>query len=87
MLSNVIPQETHDICQKWFDGDVEGSRKLFLHYLELANALFMDVNPISVKDAMNLMGMQVGECRLPLITMADPMKEKLAAVLKKYELI
>ena len=87
VLSNVIPRETHDICQKWFDGDIEGSRALALKYLELANALFMDVNPISVKDAMNMMGMEVGECRLPLITMADPLKEKMAAVLKKYDLI
>ncbi len=87
VLSNVVPQETHDICQKWFDGDIEGSRALFLKHLELANALFMDVNPIPVKDAMNMMGLDVGECRLPLITMADSLKEKMAAVLKKYDLI
>lgn len=87
VLSNVAPRETHDICQKWFDGDMEGSRELFLKYLELANAMFMDVNPIPVKDAMNLMGMQVGECRLPLVTMSDAAKANLAAVLKKYNLM
>ena len=87
VLSNVIPKETHDICQKWFDGDIAGSRALFLQYLELANAMFMDVNPIPVKDAMNLMGMQVGECRLPLLSMDEAGKVKLAAVLKKYNLM
>ena len=87
VLSNVAPRETHDICQKWFDGDFEGSRKLFLQYLELANSMFIDVNPIPVKDAMNLMGMDVGECRLPLITMDEGNKAKLAAVLKKYNLM
>ena len=87
VLSNVAPRETHDICQKWFDGDFEGSRKLFLQYLELANAMFIDVNPIPVKDAMNLMGLDVGECRLPLITMDEGNKAKLAAVLKKYNLM
>lgn len=87
VLSNVAPKETHDICQKWFDGDIEGSRKLFLEYLDLANAMFIDVNPIPVKDAMNLMGMNVGECRLPLITMSDAQKETLATVLKKYNLM
>ena len=87
VLSNVAPRETHDICQKWFDGDIEGSRKLFLQYLELANAMFIDVNPIPVKDAMNMMGLNVGECRLPLITMDEANKAKLATVLKKYNLM
>lgn len=86
VLSNVAPRETHDICQKWFDGDIAGSRALALQYLELANAMFMDVNPIPVKDAMNLMGLDVGPCRLPLLSMDDAGKAKLAAVLKKYEL-
>ena len=87
VLSNVAPRETHDICQKWFDGDTAGSRDLFLKYLKLANSLFMDVNPIPVKDAMNMMGLGVGECRLPLVTMDGASKEKLAAVLKEYKLI
>lgn len=87
VLSNVVPRQTHEICQKWFDGDVAGSRALFMQYLELANALFMDVNPIPVKDAMNLMGMDVGPCRLPLLSMDEAHKEKLAAVLKKYDLL
>lgn len=78
VLSNVIPRETHDICQTWFDGNVEESKRLQLHYLDLANGLFTDVNPIPVKAAMNLMGMDVGECRLPLY----PMEEKALAALE-----
>lgn len=87
VLSNVLPREAHDICAKWFAGDTAGSLKLQLKYLELIGALFSDVNPIPVKEAMNLMGMEVGGCRLPLCAMEDAAHDKLAAVLRKYELI
>ena len=87
VLSNILPQQTHDICAKWFAGDAAGSRALQLEYLELANALFSDVNPIPVKEAMNLMGMDVGACRLPLLDMDEAGRSKLAAVLKKYGLM
>jgi 4-hydroxy-tetrahydrodipicolinate synthase len=87
VLSNVIPRETHDICQRWFDGDVKGSRDLQIHWLELANALFSDVNPIPVKAAMNLMGMEVGDCRLPLYPMEEGALDALKAVLHRYSLI
>ena len=86
-MANIEPRRTHDIVAKWFAGDVEGSRSLQLELLELANAMFMDVNPIPVKEAMNLMGMNVGECRLPLCGMDDAAKAKLAAVLRKYQLM
>ncbi len=87
VLSNVMPKETHDICAKWFDGDVKGSAALQLELLDLCNGLFMDVNPIPVKEAMNLMGMNVGECRLPLCAMDDASRDKLASILKKHNLI
>ena len=87
VLSNILPQQTHDICAKWFAGDVAGSRALQLELLELANALFSDVNPIPVKEAMNLMGMQVGDCRLPLLGMDEAGRGQLAAVLTKYGLM
>lgn len=86
VLSNVMPRETHDICQLYFDGKTAESAKLQLELLDLVGALFMDVNPIPVKDAMNLMGMEVGECRMPLLTMDDKQKQALAAVLKKHGL-
>lgn len=87
VLSNVMPRETHEICQKYFDGDVEGSRKLQLKLLGLANALFCDVNPIPVKEALNLMGFDVGECRLPLTSMNEKNRELLKAEMKKLNLI
>lgn len=87
VMANIEPRRTHDIVAKWMAGDVEGSRALQLELLELANAMFMDVNPIPVKEAMNLMGMDVGGCRLPLYGMDDAAKAKLAAVLRKYQLM
>lgn len=87
VLSNVVPGVAHDIVQKYLDGDYIGSRELQLKYLDLCNALFMDVNPIPVKEAMNLMGMDVGECRLPLVGLTDEAREKLKATLKKHSLV
>lgn len=87
VLSNVIPRETHEMCAAWLSGDVETAKRLQLTYLDLVNALFMDVNPIPVKEALNQMGFAVGDCRLPLYEMGDEMKQKLATVLKRYSLI
>lgn len=87
VLSNVVPGVAHDIVQKYLDGDYIGSRELQLKYLDLCNALFMDVNPIPVKEAMNLMGMDVGECRLPLVGLTDEARGKLKATLKKHGLV
>ena len=87
VMANVEPRRTHDIVAKWMAGDVEGSRALQLELLELASAMFMDVNPLPVKEAMNLMGLDVGECRLPLYGMDDAAKSKLASVLRKYRLM
>ena len=86
VLSNIVPQVVHDICAKWFAGDVNGSRDLQLQYLDLANALFTDVNPIPVKAAMNKMGMDVGECRLPLYPMEETALAALEAVMQRHGL-
>ena len=75
VLSNVAPKETHELCQKWFDGDINGSRELQFKYLELINSLFCEVNPIPVKTAMNMMGFSAGKLRLPLCEM-DPVNYK-----------
>lgn len=87
VLSNVIPGIAHKIVKKYLDGDYIGSRDLQLEYLDLCNALFIDVNPIPVKEAMNMMGLNVGPCRLPLIEMDDAAKARLRAVLLKHNLI
>lgn len=87
VLSNVAPAQTHDICAKFFEGDIEGARKLQLEALPLCHALFSEVNPIPVKEAMNLMGWQAGPCRMPLSPMDEANKEKLAAAMKAYGLL
>lgn len=71
VLANVLPKETHDIVEKYLSGDVEESRKLQLSLNELVNSLFIEVNPIPVKAAMNLMGMEAGELRLPLTDISE----------------
>lgn len=87
VLSNILPQVAHDIAQSALDGDFEKSAELQLKYLELCNAMFMDVNPIPVKAAMRMMGIDVGPLRLPLCDMTPANTEKLKSVLQKYELI
>ena len=71
VLANILPKETHDIVEKYLSGDVEESRKLQLSLNELVNSLFIEVNPIPVKAAMNLMGMEAGELRLPLTDISE----------------
>ena len=87
VLSNVAPKQTHDICQAWFDGDVEKARELQFQYLPLCDALFCDVNPIPVKYAMNLQGYQAGICRLPLVDPSDANKAKIKAEMAAAGLI
>ena len=87
VLSNVMPAETHDICRLYFEGKTDESAKLQLRLLKLINSLFMEVNPVPVKTAMNLMGYCSPEMRLPLCEMDDGNYEKLKAVLSEYSLI
>ena len=77
VLSNVAPRETHEICQKWFDGDIAASLAAQLKYLPLCEALFCDVNPIPVKCAMNQLGYQAGSCRLPLVDTSKANQERI----------
>ena len=83
VLSNILPKETHDMCASYLEGDVETSRDLQLKYFALVKALFSEVNPIPVKQAMNLMGMNVGGLRLPLTEMEEATTKKLAEEMKK----
>ena len=87
VLSNVMPRETHDICQLFFDGKVKESAELQLKLLELINNLFIEVNPVPVKTAMNLMGFCSEEMRLPLCEMDEKNLEILKNSLKKHSLI
>lgn len=87
VLSNVVPGTAHKIAQKYLDGDYEESRRLQLEYLDLCNNLFIDVNPIPVKEAMNMMGLNVGPVRLPLVGMDDASKAQLRDCLIRHGLI
>lgn len=83
VLSNVLPKETHDICQLYFDGKVKESAELQIKLLPLIHELFSEVNPIPVKKAMNLMGYGVGPLRLPLTEMEPEHAMVLAQEMKK----
>lgn len=87
VLSNIAPKETHDICERYFTGDVEGSCKLQLEVMELCDALFCEVNPIPVKKALNLMGMEAGGLRLPLTEMEEGNAEKLKKAMQRFGLL
>ena len=87
VLSNVAPTETHEICAKFFAGDVEGSRKLQLSAIELIDALFCEVNPIPVKKALHLMGMMGGTLRRPLTVMEDANAAKLEKAMKEFGIL
>ena len=84
VLSNVAPEETHDIVAKYLEGDVKGSMELQLKAIPLIDQLFCEVNPIPVKAGMNLMGLEVGPLRMPLTEMEDANKENLKAAMKDF---
>ncbi len=85
--ANVIPKEKHDMVMLYLNGEREKALELQNKYLDMENAMFIDVNPIPVKEAMNLMGKNVGECRLPLVKMEDAKIEKLRKELEKVGLM
>ena len=87
VLSNVVPKQTHDIAALCLENKWSEALDLAMEYLPLANVLFCDVNPIPVKEAMNLLGKNVGECRLPLIRMEEAKIEKLRTALKNAGLL
>lgn len=87
VLSNCVPQETHNICQLCLENRYDEARALANKYLEFANNLFIDVNPIPVKEALNIMGFEVGECRLPLVSMSDDAKATLTESMAKLGLV
>ena len=84
VLANVAPQYTHDICAKFFEGDVKGSCKMQLDAIPLIEKLFCEVNPIPVKKALNLMGWQAGPLRMPLTEMTEAHTAQLAKELEAF---
>lgn len=87
VIANILPKETHDICAMYEEGKVTEARDLFLKYLELIKVMFIEVNPIPVKTAMNLLGFHMGSFRMPLCEMTPENLECLDKTLKKYGLL
>ena len=87
VLSNILPKETHDMVASYLEGDVAKSGEMQLKYFDLVKALFCEVNPIPVKKALNLMGMEVGSLRLPLTEMEDANAKRLEEEMRKAGVI
>lgn len=87
VVANILPEQTHDICQKYLDGDVAGSLKLQLEMLDVINNLFIEVNPVPVKCAMKELGYRVGNLRLPLAPMEESNLEKLKKAMSDYGVV
>ena len=82
--ANIIPKDTHDMVMSYLEGDIKTAKELQLKAIELINALFIEVNPIPVKAAMELKGYRVGKCRLPLTTMSEGNLEVLRKAIENY---
>ena len=87
VLSNVAPQQTHDICAKFAEGKIEEARQLQFNALELVDALFCEVNPVPVKHALNLQGWDMGPLRMPLCDMEDANLERLRNAMIQYGIL
>ena len=87
VLSNVAPQQTHDICAKFAEGKIEEARQLQFNALELVDALFCEVNPVPVKHALNLQGWDMGPLRMPLCEMEDCNKAGLEKAMKDFGIL
>lgn len=87
VFSNICPKECHEMVQSYLNSNTEKSKEIQLKYLKLMNAMFCDVNPIPVKEALNLMGFNTGRCRMPLDILSESNYKKLKEILKEYSLI
>ena len=87
VLSNIMPKAVHDMCYDYFNGNVAAARDAQIKYIDIISSLFSDVNPIPVKEALNLMGWEVGDCRLPLVRMNEAGQAKLKVAMKNVGLI
>ena len=84
VVANILPKDTHNMVQFFLDGDIKSSKDLQLKMKPLIDALFIEVNPIPVKEAMNILGMEVGPCRLPLVSMGESNRNKLIEEMSLY---
>ena len=87
VLANILPKETHELAMAYLDGDTEKARAMQMKYLDFINALFIETNPIPIKEAMNLAGMNVGGYRMPLCPMAEDTKAVLRGEMEKLGIL
>ena len=87
VMANIIPKDTHDIYAHFIAGDFKAAQALQLKVLDLVNALFIEASPSPIKEAMNILGMQVGGCRLPLVPIEAHNKALLLKALENYGLL
>ncbi len=87
VMANIIPKDTHEMVHAWLSGNQARGLELQLKAIQLVEALFCETNPIPVKEAMNLMGMQVGACRMPLIEMGEAGRKQLESAMQAYGLL
>lgn len=85
VVANLFPQTMHEVTERFFAGDIEGARKIQLHYMEIIRALFLETNPIPVKEAMNYFGFDVGGYRLPLCAMSESKRSQLIFALEELD--
>ena len=86
VVANILPRETEAVIARFFEGHVPESRKAQLELLPIIDAMFIEVNPVPVKQALNIMGMNVGSCRKPLVDMSESNLNKLKEVMADYKL-
>ena len=84
VIANILPKDTHNMVHYFLNGDLKSAKELQLKMKPLIDALFIEVNPIPIKEAMNILGMNVGNCRLPLISMSEKNRIKLEKEIKQY---
>lgn len=87
VLANILPKETHDMAMAYINGDTKKAVEMQKYYLDFINALFIETNPIPIKEAMNLVGMDVGGYRMPLYPMEDDTKATLIETMKAIDLL
>ncbi|PCG20753.1 4-hydroxy-tetrahydrodipicolinate synthase [Brachyspira sp. G79] len=87
VTSNIIPKENHDMVMNYINGNIKEAVNAQIKYIDLIRAMFIEVNPVPIKEAMNMMGFDVGECRSPLGPLSEKNREQVRQTLSKYGLI
>ena len=87
VLANILPKETHELAMAYISGDTDKARDMQMKYLDFINALFIETNPIPIKEAMNMVGLNVGGYRMPLCPMADDTRAVLRGEMEKLGLL